>query len=575
MDKSGTIGNDVIKGGGGNDNLFGLSGNDLLFGGDGHDMLTGGAGADGLDGGSLSDIASYLDSPAGVVVDLSTGLGFGGDAEGDRLCSIEGVYGSNFNDTLTGRDDHDFLKGFGGNDILRGAGGADSMWGGNGDDTLKGGGGADDLHGEAGSDTVNYNDSPTRVFVSLRDNVAAYGDAEGDTFVSIERISGSAYNDALWGDDGVNGLNGMAGNDSLKGFGGSDNLRGEAGDDYLDGGAGYDLMAGGPGNDTYIVDNVYDTVIEFAGEGVDVVRTSVNYELTYAGEVENLETTDPNGTARLYLYGNSGSNSITGNNGSNDLDGRGGADQMAGLGGNDFYYVDNAGDVVNESGGQGYDAVFTSVSWRLTAGSDVEYLGPYDANDTSSISLTGNANGNMVVGTNGNNTINGGDGRDELIGRAGQDGFLFNTPLNAASNVDEITDFNVAGDTILLDNAVFASSLGLGNISAGEFVIGSAAQDANDRIIYNASTGGLFYDNDGVGGNAQVQFAELSPGLALTNLDFLVVTGTQIPIEGGRFLIDGVASTGLVTDLEMIETNPGTVEYVDTGLKIGAIGYLV
>jgi Ca2+-binding RTX toxin-like protein len=572
MDKSGTIGNDVIKGGGGNDNLFGLSGNDLLFGGDGHDMLTGGAGADGLDGGSLSDIASYLDSPAGVVVDLSTGLGFGGDAEGDRLYSIEGVYGSNFNDTLTGRDDHDFLKGFGGNDILRGAGGADSMWGGNGDDTLKGGGGADDLHGEAGSDTVNYNDSPTRVFVSLRDNVAAYGDAEGDTFVSIERISGSAYNDALWGDDGVNGLNGMAGNDSLKGFGGSDNLRGEAGDDYLDGGADADSMAGGPGNDTYIADNIADWAIELANEGVDVVRTSIDYAL-YAN-LENLETTDPNGTRLMFLNGNSSSNSITGNNGENYINGQGGADQMTGLGGSDFYFVDNAGDVVNENGGQGYDQVTTTVSWRLTPGSDVEVL-EADYYTASSISLTGNANGNVVRGNNGNNTINGGDGRDQLTGLAGQDGFLFNTPLNAASNVDVITDFNVADDTILLDNAVFASSLGLGYISAGEFVIGTAAQDANDRIIYNSSTGALFYDNDGVGGNAQVQFAALRPGLALTNLDFLVVTGTQIPFEGGRLLIDEVVSTDVETDIGMTETSPGTVEYVDSSVKMGAIGYLV
>ena len=63
-------------------------------------------------------------------------------------------------------------------------------------------------------------------------------------------------------------------------------------------------------------------------------------------------------------------------------------------------------------------------------------------------------------------------------------------------------DFSVADDTILLDQDIFSSSLGLGNISAGEFVIGTAAQDANDRIIYNSSTGALFYDNDGVGGNA-------------------------------------------------------------------------
>jgi Ca2+-binding RTX toxin-like protein len=161
--------------------------------------------------------------------------------------------------------------------------------------------------------------------------------------------------------------------------------------------------------------------------------------------------------------------------------------------------------------------VFAYASWTLTAGSDVETVAAVGG--VSAINLTGNANGNVVRGNNGNNRLNGGDGRDDLVGLGGQDQFLFNTPLNAATNVERITDFSVADDTILLDNGVFSSSLGLGNISAGEFVIGAAAQDANDRIIYNSNTGALFYDNDGVGGNAAVQFAELSRGLALTNLD--------------------------------------------------------
>jgi Ca2+-binding RTX toxin-like protein len=86
-----------------------------------------------------------------------------------------------------------------------------------------------------------------------------------------------------------------------------------------------------------------------------------------------------------------------------------------------------------------------------------------------------------------------------------------------------ITDFNVADDTILLDQDIFSSSLGLGNISAGEFVIGTAAQDANDRIIYDSDTGALYYDSDGNGGTAAIQFATLNTGLGLTYLDFFVV----------------------------------------------------
>ena len=181
------------------------------------------------------------------------------------------------------------------------------------------------------------------------------------------------------------------------------------------------------------------------------------------------------------------------------------------------------GDIVRETGGQGNDTVRASVTYTLTVGSDVETLRTTNDNGTAAINLTGNANGNVVIGNNGNNRLNGGVGNDELTGRGGQDEFLFDTTLNAGSNVDRIADFNVADDTIVLDQTIFSSNLGLGNISAGEFVIGAAAQDANDRIIYNDATGTLLYDGDGVGGIAAIQFATLSTGLALTNLDFLVV----------------------------------------------------
>jgi len=67
--------------------------------------------------------------------------------------------------------------------------------------------------------------------------------------------------------------------------------------------------------------------------------------------------------------------------------------------------------------------------------------------------------------------------------------------------------------------AVFAT----GGLAAERFVVGPAAQDASDNIIYNDVTGALSYDSDGNGAAAAIQFAQLSPGLALTNLDFLVV----------------------------------------------------
>ena len=91
------------------------------------------------------------------------------------------------------------------------------------------------------------------------------------------------------------------------------------------------------------------------------------------------------------------------------------------------------------------------------------------------------------------------------------------------TNRDTITDFNVADDTIRLDDDIFTSGLVAGNSVAGsQFVIGAAALDAGDRIIYNSATGAVYYDSDGTGAAAQIQFAQLSSGLALTNFDFLV-----------------------------------------------------
>ena len=83
-------------------------------------------------------------------------------------------------------------------------------------------------------------------------------------------------------------------------------------------------------------------------------------------------------------------------------------------------------------------------------------------------------------------------------------------------------DFDLADDTIVLEDAVFGA-LAPGGLSGGEFVVGAAAQDANDYIIYNDVTGALLYDSDGAGGTAAIQFAELNPGLGLSNLDIIVV----------------------------------------------------
>jgi Ca2+-binding RTX toxin-like protein len=491
----GSGGNDVLKGGGGADRLDGYLGDDTLLGG---------SGADDLNGGPGTDWAEYNDSGAAVIVDLATGQGFGGTAAGDTLVSIERVAGSAYDD------------------LLIGSGEDETLFGGDGNDTLKGGGGADILNGGSGSDTASYDGSDVGVGVSLIDDDAYWGDAQGDELNNIENLTGSAHDDFLTGDNGANTLRGQGGSDWLVGGGGADTLQGGPGVDialYFGSPAGVVVsLITGTGSGGEAQGDTLTGIEDLSGSNYDDQLWGNDADNYLAG-LNGDDTLKGGGGADL-LYGES---VWGGGFGDDTLIGGAGADTMLGGLGSDTYYVDNPADVVTEYGGQGNDVVFTTVSYTLTAGADVETLRTTSDNGFAALNLTGNSSGNVVRGNNGHNVINGGDGNDELTGLGGSDSFLFDSALDAAINVDAITDFNVEGDTILLDQDIFSSSLGLGNISAGEFVIGTAAVDANDRIIYDSTTGALSYDSDGLGGTAAIQFALLGPGLALTHIDFVVV----------------------------------------------------
>jgi len=138
--------------------------------------------------------------------------------------------------------------------------------------------------------------------------------------------------------------------------------------------------------------------------------------------------------------------------------------------------------------------------------------------------LTGNTGANILLGGGGNDTLNGRTGNDTLTGGSGNDNFLFNTTLGA-TNVDQITDFSFVNDTIRLDNAIFNAIVGVGVLSAAQFVANAsgAAGDLNDRIIYETDTGELYYDSNGSAAGGSVLFATLSPGLGITNADFFIV----------------------------------------------------
>jgi serralysin len=214
-------------------------------------------------------------------------------------------------------------------------------------------------------------------------------------------------------------LTGTAGNDTLIGRRGNDTLNGLAGNDVLDGGAGADTMTGGAGNDTYVVDNVGDRVIEGAGGGTDLVRTTL---AAYAlpANVENLIFT---GTGDFSGAGNNLANAITGGAGNDLLDGGLGADILTGGLGNDTYVVDNVGDRVVEAAGAGIDTVRSSISYVLPA--EVENL---ILTGIANLQGTGNALDNTITGNAGNNLLDGGAGADTMIGGAGNDTYIVDHP---------------------------------------------------------------------------------------------------------------------------------------------------
>ena len=493
--------------------------------------------------------------------------------------------------------------------------GANIIIGNDESNSLDGAGGVDTYVGGKGDDTYYVGSASELTRIT---ELADEGDDTIISTVSVTSLAANVENIQLVGAGAVN----ATGNEL------DNTITGTNASNLLDGGAGADVLIGGLGNDTYVVDNIGDDVQEAFGQGTDTVR--INSEVAgyvLADNVENLTLAFGNA---LTATGNASANTITGNALDNIISGGAGADTMAGQGGNDTYFVDNAGDKVTETVGNGTDTVNTSVSWTLAdnqsvevinvtgttnnlnvrgnnldntinGGDNVDFLFGAGGNDTlsggagddrlvgsagadqllggdgfdfaryenttdlvvsltapgsntgdaagdtynsiegiitgsgndtitgdaASNSLQGGDGNDTIFGLGGNDVITGGNGADRLVGGAGNDTlngdvgsdtFVFDTAFSATTNVDKVSSYVVADDSIEMSRTVFFGLAPGSTLLTGAFRSGAGvttAGDADDRIIYDTTTGDLYYDADGAGGAAATKFATLQ-----------VVTGT-------------------------------------------------
>ncbi len=299
-------------------------------------------------------------------------------------------------------------------------------------------------------------------------------------------------------------------------------LHGGAGDDLLIGGW---LLDGGNGDDVLIGRSIFQNVLE-GGSGND----TTSYEGEKTGVYVNLKTGVADSGAycndRLQdienIKGSRWSDKLIGDDGDNILHdgGLGGHDLLAGGLGDDIYYVYNADDRITERQNGGLDRVAIGTSFALGDGAYVEYFNTTSVHGTTSLDLTGNKYAQVIRGNAGSNVIDGKGGADIIFGMGGSDTFLFS---QRSGGTPKIMDFVVGEDRIALDQEFF-TELAVGTLGTAIFKDNTLGlRDADDRIIYNAKTGSLFYDADGTGSQAAIKFATLGPGLALTAADFLVI----------------------------------------------------
>lgn len=456
-----------------------------------------------------------------------------------------------------------------GNDLIVGNQAGNVLRGGAGNDSLKGLAGSDTIIGGSGTDICYFDFASTACTVTYDETAKAYLVRAGREIDVVSEVEFFAFTDRKMEAGvliaGAPQLLSSSPSDNGKNVGESANIILTFSED-VQAGSGKIVIRRSDGTLFQSFD-ISAAAVTFSGNivtidptGLFASKTGYYVEVTSGAirDMDNLAFTGISGSSTLNfttesvvrgtsrgealqgsgsadrIYGSGGRDTVTSGGGRDYLDGGTGADKMSGGTGGDTYIVNNTGDRVIEKSGQGTDTVRASVNYTLPA--NVEKLvltGSGNINGSGNSlanAITGNDGNNILKGKGGNDTIKGGagndrlrgdDGNDILTGGEGSDSFVFKL-APTRTNVDTITDFTPGTDTIVLGRSVF-KVFAAGSLTDADFAFATDADAASARIIYDRATGSLFYDRDGAGSAADVKFAILTPGLAISAADFLIV----------------------------------------------------
>ncbi|ESQ87822.1 calcium-binding protein [Asticcacaulis benevestitus] len=498
---------DLIYGTTGANTLKGLSGRDTLDGRGGDDILEGGADADVLTGGAGSDTLSYEGSSEEVYVSLAGLSAIGGDAEGDSWSSIENLRGSKYSDELKGDANQNIIQGLSGHDwiIATGNGAVTQTFTTSYNYYLDvpilvptGWSGGDIYDGGLGTDTVDYSEAASAVTAYLgtySETTASQGSgsgglATGHTYISIESIVGSDYNDALSAGAGAHSLEGGKGNDTLSGGTGADTY----------------LFSRGDGSDTVTEDNGGSNTLKIA---------------------RNLKYSD------LYISTSGGSSGFL------DVGIRGTAADKVRVTANFATLGNNKLKTLDIGGASQLD--ISQIAFQPS--------GSTDGNDT----INGSTNSDWIMGYNGNdiisgsgsawedhgNIIIGGLGNDTITTYSGDDQFAY----DRGDGADTITD--TGGDDTLVFGATATADDVIFEVLGGDLYIGlkdtldssKTASQVADRVkIINGGTKTTvhttidYYQTDD-SGYTWVYFSETITTVAFPTVEFVLAGGTSIDLR--------------------------------------------